>query len=368
MATGRKAERGRHQHMGFVGRGHVEESRQFDEVGTTRGATETASREPGQIRRQRSDGGNGLIGELIKSGAAPGDRFEPLGKMVPVVPTGSWLAPNRYLLGKPGIVNPRREAGMQTGHEFIEIGSQLTEVLRDRAGHPFYLGELFGHVVDEHAGEELHLVGSQVIAALPLVQLGEELRQFGRELLVQIEHRAHRVGKRVRVGATDSGRAEFENPHKTAVEFAKSTGVHVTDFVDAGEYPLDEFEDLLALACDEVSASSPVVVVETRRVADRGRHREVSPAAKAFEPIADNLRIDAHALRGSDDIVGGELGEERSREQLQDGPIVAPFLPAEVTEELPGPLADRVSGEMRPIGLLLAHARPTRLRTWPSQR
>ncbi len=87
--------------MGFVGRGHVEESRQFDEVGTTRGATETASREPGQIRRQRSDGGNGLIGELIKSGAAPGDRFEPLGKMVPVVPTGSWLAPNRYLLGKP---------------------------------------------------------------------------------------------------------------------------------------------------------------------------------------------------------------------------------------------------------------------------
>ena len=244
----------------------------------------------------------------------------------------------------------------------------MTEVLRDRTGHTFDLGELLGYIVDEHAGEELHLVGAEVIAALPLVQLGKELREFGCELLMQIEDRAHRVGERVGVGAADSCTTKFENTYKTAVEFAKPTGVHVTNFVDACEHSFDELENLLAFARDEVAASTTVVVVETGGVPNSGRHCEVSPPPKTFEPIAHNRRIDTHCLGGGDDIVGCELGKERSSEQLQDRSIVAPLLAAEVTEQLSGAFADGISSDGRPVGLLLAHARPTRLRTWPSQR
>ena len=208
----------------------------------------------------------------------------------------------------------------------------------DRPRDPLDLGELFGHVVDEDAREESHLVGVEVVATLPLVEFGEELRQLGGEALVEVEDSAYRVGQVVAAGAVEPRLAVRPQPLQGAVQVAQATRLHVADLVGPGEHPLDEFVHLLAGTRDQVAVAPPVVVVEARRVADRRRHREVPPTPQALQPVRDHSRIDPRgAARDlSRHVVRRELGEERPGEDTEDGPVLVPLLTAEITEQQPG--------------------------------
>ena len=234
------------------------------------------------------------------------------------------------------LIDPARQPGPERRQQAWEMGADPLQAAGYGAGHALDLGELFGHVVDQHPGEELDLVGVEVIAALPQVELGEELGQLGGEALVEVEHGPHRGSEVGGGGSIEPGLGVLAQLRQGPVQVAQSARLHVADLVNPGQHPLDQLEHLLTGAGDQIAVAPPVVVVEARRVADRRRHREVPPAPEAFEPIGDHSRVDPGFGRGRRHLLGRELGEERAGEHLENGPVLVPFIAAEIPEQQPG--------------------------------
>lgn len=203
-----------------------------------------------------------------------------------------------------------------------------------RSSKPLDLVEPFGHITDEHLGEQAELLGGQVVPTLPLVDRSEELRQLIGEGDVQIEHVSNGVGDRVDIAAD---RIESAEQLESTSQRAKPSGGYVAYFIDAGEHPFDQAVHFLAGAGDEVTVPTAVVVGEVRWIADGRGHREVAPPSQAFQSIGDSGRVDLGARGGQTDryVVRRELREERPDEHVHDRPIVAPVLDGDVAEEPP---------------------------------
>ena len=77
------------------------------------------------------------------------------------------------------------------------------ETAGDGPRHALHLGQLLGHVGDQDPREQLHFIGVEVVAALPLVEVREELGQLGGEERVSVEDGTHLVGEFLRRGSIE---------------------------------------------------------------------------------------------------------------------------------------------------------------------
>jgi len=99
---------------------------------------------------------------------------------------------------KPCSNDPTRETLVGALGERRELLSQRRQPMTDGSRRTFYFFEALTNITDEHLGKKAQLFGRQVIAALPLIDGGEQLGDLCGEGLVRIEYSAHRIGNEMR--------------------------------------------------------------------------------------------------------------------------------------------------------------------------
>lgn len=181
--------------------------------------------------------------------------------MLPVPGRAAGQAAHRDAAREPGVVHPRGQTAAQPVQQLRKPGQYGIEAAGDGARHALDLGQLLGDVGDQNPREQMHLVGVEVVTALPLVEVCEELGQFGGEQLVDVEDGANLVGEVLLRGSVEVLRGVAEIA-QGAVQVAQASCLNVGDLIHSGKHSLDDLEDLLAGAGDQVPVAAPVVVLE----------------------------------------------------------------------------------------------------------
>src|ERR1700722_4041475 len=115
--------------------------------------------------------------------------------MLPVLRARARSMPHGNAARKPCSDDPTRETLVGALGERRELLSQRRQPRTDGSRRPSYFFEALTHMIVEHLGKKAQLFGRQVIAALPLIDGGEQLGDLCGEGLVRMDCMATPAGK-----------------------------------------------------------------------------------------------------------------------------------------------------------------------------